>query len=98
MYNAIRTHWIALHANGNNETYFDNFSVEHITKEIKRFIGNNNIITNIFRIQPYDSIICEYVCIEFVDFLFEGKYVTDFKNLFSPHDFEKNNEVILDYL
>ena len=35
-------------------TYFD--SVDHIPEEIKRFIGNSNIIRNIFRIQAYASI------------------------------------------
>ena len=37
-------------------TYFDSFGVEHIPKEIKKFIGNKNITTNIFRIQAYDSV------------------------------------------
>ena len=47
----IGTHWVALWVN-NNVTYFDSFRVEHIPKEIKAFINNNNknIITNIFRI------------------------------------------------
>ena len=40
-------------------TYFDSFDAENIAEEIKRFIGNNNIVTNIFRIQAYDSIMCE---------------------------------------
>ena len=39
---------------------FDNFVVENIRQEIKSFIGNNNIKTNILRIQAYDSIIFEY--------------------------------------
>ena len=47
------THWIALYVNGNNIKYFDNFGVEHIPKEIKIFLGNKNIITNIYRIQAY---------------------------------------------
>ena len=34
------------------------------------FIGNKNIITNIFRIQAYDSIICGYFCIGFINFMF----------------------------
>ena len=34
--------------------YFDSFGVEHIPKEIKKLIGNKNIITNICRIQVYD--------------------------------------------
>ena len=44
---SIGTHWIALYVNGSNITYFHNFSAEHIPKEIKKIIGNNNIMTNI---------------------------------------------------
>ena len=44
------THWIALYVNSENVTYFDSFGVEHVPKEIKKFIGNKNIITNIYRI------------------------------------------------
>ena len=48
----------------NNVTYFDSFGVEHIAKEIKEFIGRYLfIITNIFRIQAYDSVMCGYFCI-----------------------------------
>ena len=43
-YQSIGTHWIALHVNGNNVTYFDSFGVEHIPNEIKVFIDNKNII------------------------------------------------------
>ena len=50
-YKPIGTHWIALYVNKNNIVYFDSFGVKHIPKEIKKFIGNRNIITNIFRIQ-----------------------------------------------
>ena len=35
----IGTHWVALHIQ-NNVTYFDSFRKEHISKEIKTFIGN----------------------------------------------------------
>ena len=55
---SIGTHWIALSVNDNNVTYFDSFGVEYIPKEIKKFIGNKNIITNIYRIQAYDLIMC----------------------------------------
>ena len=54
-YSDIGTHWIALWLN-NNVTYFDSFGVEHIPKEIEKFIGSKNVISNIFRIQAYDSI------------------------------------------
>ena len=61
-YKSILTHWITLYVNVNNIVYFDRFGVEHIPKEIKKIIGNKNIITNIYRIQAYDSIMCGYLC------------------------------------
>ena len=48
---------------GNSVTYFESFGTQHISEEFKRFIGNNNIITNAFRMQVGDSIICGYFCI-----------------------------------
>ena len=42
---------LLLHVNDNNVTYFDSFGVKHIPKEIKAFIKNKNIKTNIFRVQ-----------------------------------------------
>ena len=69
----IGTHWIDLCVLNNDFTCFNKFGVEHILKEIKTFIGNKNIKTNIFRIQAYDSIICGYFCIGFIDFMLAGK-------------------------
>ena len=46
-YSDIGTHWIALYIQNNDVTYFDTFGVEHIPKEIRTFIGNKNIKTNI---------------------------------------------------
>ena len=86
-YSHIGTRWIALYTLNNNVTYFDTFGVEHIPKEIINFIGNKNIKTNIFRMQAYDSIMCGYWCIVFIDFMFKGKSLTDFTNLFSPNNF-----------
>ena len=72
-YSDIGTHWIALYVLNNDVTYFDSFGVEHIPKEIKAFIGNKNIKTNIFKIQTYDLILCGYFCIGFIDFMLAGK-------------------------
>ena len=80
-----------------NVTYFDGFEVEQIPKEIKTFIRNKNIKTNIFRIQAYDSIMCQYFCIGFIDFMLAGKTLTEYTNIFSPDNFKKNNDIILDY-
>ena len=81
-YSDIVTHWIALYVRTTTITYFDNFGVEHIPKEIKKFINNKNIIANIFRIQAYDSVMCGYFCIGFIDFMLKGNNLTDFTNLF----------------
>ena len=86
-----------MYVNGNNIIYFDSFGVEHIPKEIKEFLGNKNIITNIYRIQAYDSIMCGYFCIEFIDFMLKGKSMLDYTNLFSPNDNKKNDKIILKY-
>ena len=86
-----------IYVNNKTVTYFDSFGVEHIPKEIMKLIGNKNIITNIFRIHAYDSIICGYFCIGFINFVFNGNSLTDFTNLFSPNGFKKNDDIILNY-
>ena len=97
-YESIGTHWIALHVNGNNVTYFDGFGVEHFPKEIKKIIADKNIITNICRMQAYDSIMCGYFCTGFIDFMLKGKNLLEYINLFSPNDSEKNDKIILKYV
>ena len=89
-YYNIGTHWIALYVNNETVTYFDSFGIELIPKEVKKFIDNRNIISNIYRIQNYDSIMCGYFCIGFIDYMFKGKSLTDYTNLFSPNNFKKN--------
>ena len=54
---------------------------------------NKSIKTNIFRIQAYDSVMCGYFCIGFIDFMFKGKTLTEYTNLF----LEKNDDIILPY-
>ena len=40
---------------------------------------------------------CGYFSIEFIDFMLAGKKLTDYANLFSSHDFKKNDNIILSY-
>ena len=80
--------------NNDKVTYFYTFEVEHTIKEIKRFIGNKNIITNIYRIQVYESIMYGYFCIGFIDFILKDQSLLDYTNLFSPKDNEKNDKII----
>ena len=95
-YADVGTHWIALFCRS-EFVYFDSFGVEHIPEETKEFIGNKNMIANIFRVKSNDSIMCGYFCIRFIDFIFAGKKLTDFTSMFSPYDFEKNDNIILSY-
>ena len=81
-----------MYLKNNDITYFDSFGLEHIPKEIKAFVKYRIIKTNIFRIQAYDSIICAYVCIGFIEFMFKGKRFTEYTNLFSPNYFKKNDD------
>ena len=62
-----------------------------------KVIGKKNIKTNIFRMLDYDSIMCGYFCILFIEFILNNKTLTDFTNLFSSNDFFKNNEIIKMY-
>ena len=96
-YSDIGTHCVVLHLNSNDATCFDSFGVEHIPKEIKKFIYNKNIKTNIFRIQAYDWVMCGYFFIGIIDFMFKEKTLTEYTNLFSPNNFKKNDAIILSY-
>ena len=83
--------------NDNSVTYFDSFGIVHIPKEIKKFIGNENVVTNIYRIQADDLIMCGYFCIGFIDFMLKGKSLLNYTNLFSPSNYEKNYKIMLKY-
>ena len=83
--------------NRNKIVYFDSFGVEHVPEEIKEFVGNKNIIANIFRVQANNSVMRGYFCIGFIDFMLAGKKLIDFRNMFSPHDLKKNDDIILSY-
>ena len=60
-------------------------------------MANKNIRTNVYRILAYDSILCGYFCIGFIDFVLKGKSLLDYTNLFSANDYEKNDKTILKY-
>ena len=91
----VSTHWIALFFNGNEIAYFNSFGVEHVPEEIKKFIAHKNIKANIFRVQANISVMCGYFCIGFINLMLVGKKMTNFTNIFSPYDFEKNDNIIL---
>ena len=83
--------------NDNNIKYFDSFEVEHIRKEIKKLIENKNVITNIYSMKAYDMIMYGYLCIVFIDFMLKGQSLIDYTNLFSPNEYENNDEINCDF-
>ena len=81
-----------MQSNNNSVISSNSFGVVHIPKEIKTFINrplssalqNKNIKTYIFIIQAYDSIMCGYFCIGFIDFMLARK------NIFLNYDIVLN--------
>ena len=65
-------------------------------KRSKYLLGIKTI-ANIFRVQANNSVMCGYFCVGFIDFMLAGKKLTDFTSMFSPHDFDKNDGIILSY-
>ena len=70
--------------NLNNATYVENLGVEHVPKGIKKFAKNKNIITNIYKIQEYASV----MCVNIINFILQVKSLLDYLNLFPPNESE----------
>ena len=64
--------------NGNNVLYFGIFRVEHIPKEIRKFAGNKNITTNMYRTQANNLLMCGYFCIGFINVLLKDRSFLDY--------------------
>ena len=94
-YGKAGTHWVACYIANNLATYFDSFGVEHLPKEVKKFFSDmSRVDKNIYRIQDYNSVMCGYFCIGFIDYMLNGKTLHDFTNLFSPNNFKQNDKKI----
>ena len=96
-YGYVGTCWIALCSNRSEIVYINIFGVEHVPEEIKKFVGNKNIIPNIFRVQANNSVMYGYLCIGFINFMLAGKKLSGFTSTFSPYDFKKNDNIIRSY-
>ena len=66
--------------------------------DIIKFIGKKNITANIYRVQAYDSIMCGYFCIVFIDFMLKRNSLLEYTNLFSSSDQEANDKMVLKYI
>ena len=80
-YTDVGTQWIGLFCNWGETVYFDSFGVEHVLEEVKKLVGNKNIIAAVFWVQAESSVMCGYFCIGFIDFMPEAGWF--FKHVFS---------------
>ena len=74
--------------------YFVSLGIEYIPQEVLNKIRDKSITQNIFRIQDNESTMCGLFCIDFIEYMFVGKTLLDYTNLFSPNDYKKNDKVI----
>ena len=70
--------------NAENVKYFGSFGVEHIPKEIRKFIKNKIFVTNVYRMQANDSMMCGYICIGFINFM-----LLEYTTLLSRNEYKK---------
>ena len=97
-YENTGTHWISLFVKANKVIYFDSFGIEHIPEKTNKFIGNKKIKASISRIQAYDSIMCRYFCIEFINYMLKGKKLLDYTNYFLLITLKRTIELLKEYL
>ena len=60
---------VSLVIDRNTPVYFDSFRIEFILQEVLSKIKLKSITNNIFRIQPDDSIMVEFYCIAFIEYM-----------------------------
>ena len=69
--------------------YFDSFGIEYIPHGALQN-RDKSVTHNIFRIQDNESIMREFYCIAFIEYMVAGITLLDYTNLFSPNDYKKN--------
>ena len=80
-YKSIGTHGIGLYVKTSNDAaHFDSFGVEHVPKEVKKFIGSRSI-----------TIMCGCFCIRFIHFMLKCRNLLDYTNLLL-REYEKNGK------
>ena len=78
----------------NTAAYLYSFGIEYIPQEVLSIIKDKSITHNMFRIQPYDFVMCEFYYIAFIEYMIAGKTLLDYVNLFSPSVCKKNGKII----
>ena len=58
---------------------------------------NKDTAANSYRIQAYDSIMCGYFCIEYIDLILNSKRLLEYTNIFSSDEYKENDKIKLKY-
>ena len=89
--NESGSHWVALSRKNNNIFIFDSFGVGHVPNNLYKIYKNYNIITNIYRIQDINSVLCGLFSVLFCLYKVDSKNkFISFLNLFNSNNFLKN--------
>ena len=95
--NSKGTNWVSLFIDRNTALYFDSFGIKYIPQEVLNKIKDKSIIHNIFRIQDNESIMWEFYCIAFIEYMLSGKTLLDYTNLLPLNNYKKNEKTIYKY-
>ena len=95
--NSKGTHWVSLFIDKNLAVYSDSFEIEYIPQKILNKIKDKSITHNIFRIQDNESVMCGFYYIAFIEYMFAGKTLLEYTDLFSVSDYKKNSKIIYKY-
>ena len=71
--NSKGTHWVSLFIDRNLAVYFDSFRIDYIPQEVLNKIKDKSVTHNIFRIQDNKSVMCEFYCIAFKEYMLAEK-------------------------
>ena len=88
---------ISLLNDRNTAVSFDSFGIEYTPLEVLNKIKDKSVTHNIFIIRDNDSIMCGFYCMAFIKYMFAGKTLLDYTNLFSSNDYIKNDKLIYNY-
>ena len=91
---SIRTLWIDWYVNGNNGSA-SYVGTTLTTSEVTTV--ENKLKNSQETILAYDSIMCRYFCIEFIDLMEKGKSLLDYTNLIYPNKYKMNERILLKY-
>ena len=95
--NSKGIHWVSLFIDKNLAVYSDSFEIEYIPQKILNKIKDKSITHNIFRIQDNESVMCGFYYIAFIEYMFAGKTLLEYTDLFSVSDYKKNYKIIYKY-